>query len=79
MSDQDFGAFTGLVQAEDVYTNMTLAFRCPTCDRLYIFWRGMADDPVVYAPRGVAARRQRRALPPACADDSASWRVANVR
>jgi hypothetical protein len=52
MSDQDFGAFTGLVRAEDVYTNMTLAFRCPTCDRLYIFWRGMADDPVVYAPEG---------------------------
>ncbi|MFC5267663.1 hypothetical protein ACFPJ1_36580 [Kribbella qitaiheensis] len=50
MSDQDFDAFSGLVQAEDVYMGMTIAFRCPTCDRLHIFWRGMDDDPVVYAP-----------------------------
>ena len=52
ISDQDFDAFTGLVQAEDVYTNMTVAFRCPTCDRLHIFWQGMSEDPVVYAPEG---------------------------
>jgi hypothetical protein len=50
MSDQEFEAITGLVQAEDVYTNMTVAFRCPTCDRLHIFWHGLDSDPVVYAP-----------------------------
>jgi hypothetical protein len=50
MSDQEFEAFTGLVQAEDVYTNMTVAFKCPTCGRLHIFWQGLENDPVVYAP-----------------------------
>jgi hypothetical protein len=33
LSDQDLDGFTGLVQAEDVYMRMTIAFRCPRCDR----------------------------------------------
>jgi hypothetical protein len=49
MSDQDLEAFTGLVRAEDLYTNMTIAFRCPTCDRLHIFWRGWDEPATVYA------------------------------
>ncbi len=49
-SDQDFDAFTGLVQAEDVYRNATVAFRCPQCDRLHVFWRGIEGDATVYAP-----------------------------
>lgn len=50
MSDQDFDAFTGLVQAEDVYSNATVAFRCPHCDRLHVFWQGIEADATVYAP-----------------------------
>lgn len=50
ISDQDFEVFTGAVEAEDVYTSMTTAFRCPTCDRLHVFWQGMDHDPRVYAP-----------------------------
>jgi hypothetical protein len=50
VSDQDFEAFTGLVQAEDVYAATSHAFRCPTCDRLHVFWRGLAEDPTIYAP-----------------------------
>lgn len=49
-SDQDFDAFTGLVHAEDLYTNATVAFRCPQCDRLHVFWQGVEGDPTVYAP-----------------------------
>jgi hypothetical protein len=49
-SDQDFDAFTGLVHAEDVYTSATIAFRCPQCDRLHVFWRGFQEEATVYAP-----------------------------
>jgi hypothetical protein len=49
-SDQDFEAFTDLVRAEDLYSNATVAFRCPQCDRLHVFWRGMDGDATVYAP-----------------------------
>ena len=38
ISDRDFDAFTGLVQAEDVYAAMQHAFRCPNCDRLHVHW-----------------------------------------
>ena len=48
-SDQDFEAFTGLVQAEDIYSNATLAFRCPSCGRLHVFWHGWDSAPSVYA------------------------------
>ena len=49
-SDQDFEAFTGLVQAEDVYINATVGFRCPSCGRLHVFWQGFDVKPTVYAP-----------------------------
>ena len=49
-SDQDFEAFTGLVDAEHIYRNATVAFRCPQCDRLHVFWRGFEGDTTVYAP-----------------------------
>lgn len=49
-SDQDFDALAGVVQAEDVYNNATIAFRCPQCDRLHVFWDGIEGDASVYAP-----------------------------
>jgi hypothetical protein len=36
ISDHDFGAFTELVQVEDLYSAMQHAFRCPRCDRLHV-------------------------------------------
>ena len=49
-SDHDFDAFSGLVQAEDIYNNARVAFRCPKCDRLHVFWMGLSGDATVYAP-----------------------------
>lgn len=50
ISDRDLDAFTGLVQAEDVYSAMRHAFRCPRCDRLHVPWSGQEADPEVYVP-----------------------------
>jgi hypothetical protein len=50
VSDTDFDAFTGLVQADDVYANLTHSFRCPTCDRMHVFWIGFDNEPIVFAP-----------------------------
>jgi hypothetical protein len=47
-SDQDFESFSGTVEAEDIYRNATQAFRCPSCGRLHIFWRGWDGEPSVY-------------------------------
>jgi hypothetical protein len=49
-SDRDFDAFTGLVDAQDVYLNATLMFRCPVSDHLWFFWAGLDEPPTLYAP-----------------------------
>jgi hypothetical protein len=49
-SDQDFEAFTGQVLAEDIYLNATIAFPCPGCGRLHIYWHGFDQEPTVYTP-----------------------------
>ena len=48
VSDSDFDAFSGTVDAEDVYGAMSHAFRCPTCGRLHIFWGGFGEEPTIY-------------------------------
>ena len=51
ISDTDFDAFTGLVQAEDIYQAATMMFRCPKSDHLWIFWRGIDQPPTLYSPQ----------------------------
>lgn len=51
LSDQDFYASSGLIQAEDVYTQSTIMMRCPTSDHLWFFWKGFDQPPTLYAPR----------------------------
>ncbi|MEQ7125373.1 hypothetical protein ABN034_12725 [Actinopolymorpha sp. B11F2] len=49
MSDRDFDAYAGMVQADDVYQAMTHGFRCADCGRFHVFWSGLDHDPTVYA------------------------------
>lgn len=50
LSDSDFEAFTGLVNAEDLYLQSTIMYRCPESGHLWIFWRGVGAPPTLYAP-----------------------------
>jgi hypothetical protein len=50
LSDQDFDAFTGLVQAEDVYLSAVAMYRCPKSDHLWLFWGGVDEPPKLYSP-----------------------------
>jgi hypothetical protein len=51
LSDQDFEAYSGVVQAEDIYSQSTLMYRCPSSDHLWFFWKGIEHPPVLYAPQ----------------------------
>jgi len=51
LSDTDFDAFEGLVQAEDVYQATTVMYRCPSCGYLWIYWDGLDQPPSLYAPQ----------------------------
>jgi hypothetical protein len=49
-SDRGFEAFTGLVQAEDLYLQATIMYRCPSSGHLWSFWNGIDERPSLYAP-----------------------------
>jgi hypothetical protein len=42
-----------MVNAEEIYSACKSAFRCPTCDRLWIFWRDMEHPPRCYTPEAL--------------------------
>lgn len=50
LSDLEFDAFQGLVQAEDLYRAATIMFRCPVSDHLWIYWQGFNGPPSLYSP-----------------------------
>ncbi|KLN36440.1 hypothetical protein FB00_00905 [Cellulosimicrobium funkei] len=52
VSDTDFDEFSGRATADDVYAAAQHAFRCPTCDRLHVFWSGLAEPSTVYTREG---------------------------
>jgi hypothetical protein len=53
MSDIDYDAFAGLVNAEDVYQQSTIMYRCPASGHLWVFWQGFDEPPALYAPTAV--------------------------
>ena len=49
-SDVDFDSFTGLVDAEEIYAQATIMYRCPVSNHLWVFWDGIDQVPTLYAP-----------------------------
>jgi hypothetical protein len=49
ISDAEFDQFAGTVDAEDVYKKTVSALRCDRCGRLWIYWDGFENEPVVYS------------------------------
>lgn len=50
LSDTDFDAFTGPVDAEKIYRASRCLYRCPDCGHLWIFWDGFDRPPHLYRP-----------------------------
>ncbi|WP_218080311.1 hypothetical protein [Anthocerotibacter panamensis] len=48
MSDIEFDGFSGLVDIEGIYQRMTIFYRCPKSDHLWIFWKGIDAPPALY-------------------------------
>ena len=48
IADEDFDHFTGDVDAEEMYAQMSSFLRCPTCQRLWVFWDGCESEPSEY-------------------------------
>ena len=50
ISDTEYDAFSGVVDAEELYRAMKSFLRCPNCGRLWVFWNGFASAPEGYRP-----------------------------
>lgn len=50
LSDVDFDAFSGAIDAEDLYLRTTIMYRCPQSDHLWIYWDGFDNSPTLYSP-----------------------------
>jgi hypothetical protein len=55
MSDVEYDAFSGKVDAEDVYRSMKSFLKCPDCSRLWFFWDGYQNAPQEFLPGSMAA------------------------
>ena len=48
MSDVDFDKYENKVDPEELYKKMKEFFKCPTCERLAVFWNGWDSKPAFY-------------------------------
>lgn len=49
VSDVGFDELDEDATVDHVYFSSTLMFRCPACDRLWIYWDGLDGDATCYA------------------------------
>lgn len=50
ISDVEYDAFCGQIDAEDLYMKMRSILKCVKCGRLWVFWDGFDRPPSVYSP-----------------------------
>ncbi len=50
ISDTDYDFYEGNIDAENLYLKMKSILKCPSCNRLWVFWSGFDSDPTSYAP-----------------------------
>ncbi len=48
ISDSDFDTISGMVDSESLYQKLKSFLECPSCKRLWVFWRGFDSDPLEY-------------------------------
>ena len=48
ISDIDFDQFSEEVNAEKLYHRFVHMLKCPTCQRLHIYWNGFTKSPTTY-------------------------------
>ena len=48
ISDTEYDHFFGEVDSEELYRRFVHMLKCPTCERLRIFWEGFENPEKVY-------------------------------
>lgn len=50
ISDVDYDKHHHTVNAEELYQEMNMFFKCEDCGRLWVFWDGFDEKPFEYLP-----------------------------
>jgi hypothetical protein len=50
ISDSDFDKFSGMMDAEEIYSATKSFLLCPKCRRLWVFWNGYGHSPEEFIP-----------------------------
>jgi hypothetical protein len=50
MSDVEYGTYSGMIDAEQLYLAMKSMLLCPQCGRVWIFWNDYQQPPTCYSP-----------------------------
>jgi hypothetical protein len=48
ISDEEYDNYSGLIDAEELYLKMKIIVKCPSCDRLHIYWDGFDKGATIY-------------------------------
>lgn len=48
ISDSDFDGMPEVLESDSLYNKMKSCLECPSCGRLWIFWKGFEDAPTEY-------------------------------
>ena len=48
ISDEEYDKFQDTIDAEELFMEMKIFFRCSQCGRLWFFWNGFDERPTEY-------------------------------
>ncbi len=48
ITDTSYDKFSGNINTEELYKQMTIVLNCNNCNRLHFFWKGIDNEPVTY-------------------------------
>ena len=48
ISDKEYDNFQGKIDSEELYSRCKCLIKCPSCNRVWIFWNGFNNKPELY-------------------------------
>lgn len=64
ISDMDYDKYEGMIDSEKLFMEMQIVVKCKVCGRLYIYWDGFENKPIIYNPEYVPKEYKERGLGP---------------
>ncbi|MFC3194884.1 hypothetical protein ACFODZ_11595 [Marinicella sediminis] len=50
ISDDDLDKYSGMINIDEMYIEMSSFIKCPSCGSLWVFWNGWNSKPQKFVP-----------------------------